>query len=90
MPDQKFLKWSGLYGEIKRKEFAPVDTLALELDAFAGAVCGGAAFPVTGAEELCGVAAMHAIADSIEKGKFISVSQNFQLQAGPAIALIAI
>jgi predicted dehydrogenase len=77
MPDQNSLEWSGLDGKIKRKEFAPVDTLALELDAFAGAVCGGAAFPVTGVEALCGVAAMHAIADSIEKGKFISVSQNF-------------
>ena len=48
MPDQNLLEWSGLGGEIKRKEFAPVDTLALELDVFAGAVCGGAAFPVTG------------------------------------------
>ena len=77
MPDQNTLEWSGLHGEINRKVFTPVDTLALELDAFSGAVCGGVGFPVSSVEALCGVATMQAFVDSLDKGKSVSVLQDF-------------
>lgn len=48
-------------------KFEPVDTLRLELEAFADAVDGGAPYPITPQEMIDGVAALEATIKSIEK-----------------------
>ena len=58
MPDQTKLEYCLLDGAVQCKEFAPVDTFALELDAFAETVLGWKAFSVTARETLYGVALM--------------------------------
>lgn len=68
MPNQTSLVTSALTGTPDETNFAPVDTLAAELAAFAAAIRSGAAYPVTRAQAIAGVAAMEAIGCSARSG----------------------
>lgn len=68
MPDQNQLILCDLAGEQSAESFEAVDTLALELDAFAAAVRGRGTYPVTLQQALMGVATMVAISESADEG----------------------
>jgi predicted dehydrogenase len=53
----------------RRSAFAPVDSLRLELEAFADAAVGRAPYPITGAEMIATVAAFEAVCRSLESGR---------------------
>src|SRR6185295_17879980 len=57
----------------KRLTFEPVNTLRLELDAFADAVAGRTPFPIPVEQMLQDVAGLEAIIQSIETGKTVEV-----------------
>ena len=75
MADQQSLEVSRLEGpKDPNQTFEAVDTLAAELNAFAGAVHEGTPFPVSMSEALAGVAAMQAISQSaVSRGKVVQV-----------------
>jgi len=74
MPDQTRLIVSDLEGSLEESRFDPRDSLAMELDAFAGAILTGAAYPVTDEQALAGVAATDAISISAAgDGRWIDV-----------------
>lgn len=74
MPDQHTLIISDLAGNQTSESFAAIDTLAEELDAFALAIWGRAAYPVSLEQALMGVAAMAAISTSArDAGAWVSV-----------------
>jgi predicted dehydrogenase len=52
----------------------PVDSLRLELEAFADAVAGGAAYPITPQQMIDGVAALEATIRSMESGGKVAVA----------------
>ena len=56
-----------------RSTFEPVDTLRLELEAFADAVAGGAPYPITPQQMIDGIAALEATIESIETGAKVAV-----------------
>ncbi len=60
MPDSETLETADLAGAVKRREFPKTDTERRELEAFAAAVAGKAAYPVTIDETIHGVAVMEA------------------------------
>jgi predicted dehydrogenase len=68
MPDQNSLVLADLSGKQTAHTFEPVDTLAAELDAFAGAIRSKAKYPVSFGEALAGVATMEAIGLSARNG----------------------
>ena len=57
-------------GQLPR--FAPVDSLRAELEAFADAVAGRAAYPITSDEMLGTIAAFEALVTSAETGRPIA------------------
>jgi predicted dehydrogenase len=74
MPNQQQLVLTDLDGNATDTTYEPIDTLALELDAFGHAILSGNTYPVTFAQALAGVAAMEAIALSAERdGAWIDV-----------------
>lgn len=74
MPDQTRLIVSDLDGKTVDTAFDQIDTLALELDAFARTIRDGEDYPVSHAQALAGVAAMEAISLSAARdGVWIEV-----------------
>jgi predicted dehydrogenase len=68
MPEEHRCVIAGIDAAPREFAFDPVDSVAEELACFADAARGGAAYPVTGAQALAGVAAMEAIAISAKAG----------------------
>lgn len=64
----------GAGGTVERREFAAVDQVLAEIDAFAAAASGGAPYPVTDAEMIATVAAFEAIVRSVESGRAQAVA----------------
>jgi len=60
-------------GKVERREFARVDSILAEFDAFADAVARRAPFPITPEEMVNTIAAFDAIIRSMETGKPVSV-----------------
>jgi predicted dehydrogenase len=61
-------------GSVDRREFAPVDQVLAEVDAFADAVMLGRPYPVTPDDMLATVAAFEAIVQSVKAGRSESVA----------------
>jgi predicted dehydrogenase len=59
--------------EPQQLRFEPVDTLRLELEAFADAVAGVAPYPITAPEMVDGVAALEAAIASFRSGQPVAV-----------------
>ena len=79
MPDQRRLIRCDLSGSLSDQVCEDVDTLALELAAFAEAIRSGQSYPVSVDEALLGVAAMQAISDSARNaGAWIRVEAPVQ------------
>lgn len=51
--------------QAQRFEYDPVDSLAAEFDAFADALAGRAAYPVSGAEMIATIAAFESVAAAV-------------------------
>lgn len=64
--DETELRLRGGIGD--SRTFAPVDTLRLELEAFADAAAGGPAYPVPYTEMIATVAAFEAVVESVKRG----------------------
>ncbi len=60
-------------GKVDRREFPRVDSLRVEVDAFADAVAGSAPYPITPAEMVNTIAAFEAIIRSMDTGAPVSV-----------------
>lgn len=79
MPDQSRLITATLYEPVRERSFPDFDTLATELDCFAGSVLGQNAYPVTWGQALEGVATMAAIEQSARgQGVWVSVHEGDQ------------
>lgn len=63
---------TSLSGKSETKTFAPVDTVRAELEAFADAITGRAAYPVPLHEVLWGIAAFEAVGRSVEQGSTVA------------------
>jgi predicted dehydrogenase len=59
--------------KVERLEFTKVDSLLAEIDAFADAAAGRAAYPITPAEMVNTIAAFEAIIQSMDTGKPVSI-----------------
>jgi predicted dehydrogenase len=59
--------------ETETRDFSGFDTVAAELDAFADAASGGAAYPVTPEQAIHGCAVIEAIVKSAEQGVSVKV-----------------
>ena len=57
----------------QRFTFDPVDTLRLELDAFADAACGGAPYHIAPQQMIDAVAGLEATIESMESGRRVRV-----------------
>lgn len=57
----------------RRLTFAPVDSLRLELEAFAASAANGARFPIPDSEMMAGVAAFEAIVRSLAEGRAVTL-----------------
>lgn len=68
MRDEHLLDICNPSGAIEAQSFEAVDTVRLELEAFADAISNGIAYPVSPAEALHGVAATEAILESAANG----------------------
>lgn len=58
---------------VERRTYAPLDSLRAEFDAFAGAVKGGAPYPITPAEMTATIAAFEAIIQSLANGAPVTI-----------------
>ena len=58
-----------------RRSFPPVDTLRLELEAFADAIEGRAPYPIGDADMVATVAAFEAVCRSVKSGRTETVSR---------------
>ena len=77
MPEQTRLIMSDIDGKQDETSYGQIDTLALELDAFARAILHGEEYPVSHAQALAGVAAMEAISQSSNQdGMWIDVKSS--------------
>jgi predicted dehydrogenase len=56
-------------GKVERREFAKVDSIRVEIDAFADAAAGRSPYPITPAEMVNTIAAFEAIIRSMDSGK---------------------
>jgi len=61
-------------GKVVRREFPKVDTILAEIDAFADAVAGHGAYPITPTEMVNTIAAFEAIICSMDSGKPVTIS----------------
>jgi len=61
-------------GKTDRREFPKVDSILVEMDAFADAVHGRAPYPITPAEMVDTIAAFEAIIQSMETGQPVSIN----------------
>jgi predicted dehydrogenase len=61
-------------GKVERRQFQKVDSLLTEMDAFADAVSGRAAYPITPAEMVNTIAAFEAIIQSMDSGKPVAIT----------------
>jgi len=64
-----------------RREFPPVDTLRLELEAFAEAIVGRAPYPIGDADMVATVAAFEAVCRSVKSGRTETVAGSAALQS---------
>ncbi len=60
-------------GDHETRAFAPVDTVRLELEAYADAIAGQATYPVPLDEVLWGIAAFEGIGQSVAEGRTVTV-----------------
>jgi len=68
MPDQRTLEICDLDGKVRRIEFAQTDVERAELEAFADAIAGAAAYPVPVEDAIHGIAVMEAAIRSAARG----------------------
>ena len=61
-------------GKAERREFPKVDSLRVEVDAFADAIAGSAPYPITPAEMVSTIAAFEAIIRSMESGTPVAIT----------------
>ena len=61
-------------GEEETREFTSIDTVRINLEAFADAAMGGATYPNTAAQKLHNIAVLEAICTSVDTGKPETVS----------------
>ena len=63
-----------LNGQVpQRFSYDPVDSLAAEFDAFADAVAGRAAYPISGEEMIATIAAFEGVVASVESGRLVAL-----------------
>jgi predicted dehydrogenase len=65
------------------RELAYVDTVRENLSAFADAVSGRAAYPITSAEKLGNIAVMEAVVESVRTGYPARVATTLRSEVGP-------
>jgi predicted dehydrogenase len=68
------LEITSLEGTTKIEEFPPVDIERAELEAFAESITGDAAYPVSAAEVLNGIAAFEAVSRSAAGGTHVAIN----------------
>jgi predicted dehydrogenase len=61
-------------GKVERREFPKVDSIRVEIDAFADAAAGRSPYPITPSEMVDTIAAFEAIIRSMETGRPVSIS----------------
>ena len=71
-PNELILRMSG--GKIERRTFGPVNALRANLEAFADAIEGRAAYPIPVAQMIDVIAGLEAIVSSIETGNVVTLT----------------